>query len=109
MIIAILSAIINSMEKIPEELRYVCSMVSQYVEQKFSGLTSIAVGGIFFLRLICPTITVPKSYRIIDSNNELIFNLLFDFNFFLNSNFLNFFFYFFLFFIPTIFLKKNYF
>jgi hypothetical protein len=68
MINSILEAIFSSIDKIPEELRYVCSMVSYYIEKKFPGLTNIAVGGIFFLRLICPTITVPKSYRVVDGN-----------------------------------------
>ncbi|KAI8915768.1 hypothetical protein EDD86DRAFT_243749 [Gorgonomyces haynaldii] len=56
-----LDAIFENVQHFPNGLRFVCSHLYQMVESKFSGTGWVAVGGLVFLRVICPAIATPST------------------------------------------------
>ena len=62
-----LDLIFQSLQMIPQDLKIIFVIIAHNVEKKFPGFSPIALGGIFFLRLICPSLVTPQTYDIIDS------------------------------------------
>jgi len=59
-----LQAIINSYEDCPQFVHQLCHHLQEETMKKFSKHNSI--GGYVFLRFLCPAITTPEAYKIVD-------------------------------------------
>lgn len=59
-------ALQNAIDKVPAELREVCSVIYSTVEARFSDAASRSVGGFFFLRYVCPALVAPEGMGLLD-------------------------------------------
>ena len=64
-----LDVIFSSSNSVPFHIRRVCGQFETLVEKKFKGFGPIAIGGIFFLRLVCPAIVAPATYNILEGRS----------------------------------------
>jgi len=52
----------------PIQIRQACSFLKKYVGAKFPGSTLISVGGLFFLRFVCPVIVAPERLQLVEGS-----------------------------------------
>ncbi|KAI9483566.1 MAG: Rho GTPase activation protein [Benjaminiella poitrasii] len=66
-----LTVIIQSLDKIPYGIRWICKQIRSLTKRKYANATDSAIssliGGFFFLRFINPAIVTPQAYMLIDS------------------------------------------
>ncbi|KAL0478375.1 RasGAP [Acrasis kona] len=62
----ILKSIMNTWEQCPIELRYIMKYMREQSEVVFPNCGDICVGGLFFLRYICPAIVVPHLFGVVN-------------------------------------------
>ena len=60
-----LDVILASSNSVPTGLKKISCFVYRLVENKFQNFGVIALGGIFFLRLVCPSIVSPQNYNVL--------------------------------------------
>ncbi|KAJ3434076.1 ras gtpase-activating protein [Anaeramoeba flamelloides] len=74
----ILKNILNSLDKVPSEMRIICHYFKQVTEKKYPDNVEQIVGGFVFLRFFCPAIVSPFLRGIIDQkiSNKLRRGLL---------------------------------
>eukprot|EP01132_Coremiostelium_polycephalum_P003622 gene3622-4511_t len=60
-------AIEKSAPTLPMPFREICNYISKVVSEHFPGNEKMAIGGIMFLRFICPAIISPESFGIIST------------------------------------------
>lgn len=63
----ILDAILRSANEFPVQLRILSHFLGQEVSKKFPNSKHASVGGFLFLRFICPALTSPGAYGLLDS------------------------------------------
>ena len=65
-----LLTIINSIEKAPYGIRWICKQIRSLTKRKYPDATDFAIcsliGGFFFLRFINPAIVTPQAYMLVD-------------------------------------------
>ncbi|KAJ5078754.1 ras gtpase-activating protein [Anaeramoeba ignava] len=66
-----LDSILDSISKVPLGLRYLCAKLNEITSQFFSESQYVAIGGLVFLRLICPTIVAPNVFGILDQKEKI--------------------------------------
>ncbi|KAJ6249416.1 ras gtpase-activating protein [Anaeramoeba flamelloides] len=59
--------IFNSVEQVPIIIREICYYIRKITKKKFPEMELLSVGAFFFLRFICPAITSPQNYGIINT------------------------------------------
>ncbi|KAI7905507.1 Rho GTPase activation protein [Cokeromyces recurvatus] len=66
-----LTVIIQSLDKIPYGIRWICKQIRSLTKRKYPNATDSAIssliGGFFFLRFINPAIVTPQAYMLIES------------------------------------------
>jgi neurofibromin 1 len=67
----LLDSIFQNESMIPLSVRIIFSKISKISEQKFPGHGRLAVGGLIFLRLICPAIISPEQSGIVESSSQI--------------------------------------
>ena len=60
--------LIESSSAIPSAMRQVLSQISKFVEQRFPGKGSMAVGALLILRLVTPAIISPETYDLVKTS-----------------------------------------
>ncbi|KAF2077194.1 hypothetical protein CYY_001515 [Polysphondylium violaceum] len=60
-----ITAIQESTNSMPAPFREICNYISKVVTEAFPGNEKMAIGGIMFLRFICPAIVSPESFGIV--------------------------------------------
>lgn len=65
---SLLQRLINTVDELPYEIREVVSILARCVKQKFNNemIAKVGIGGILFLRFICPALTSPSLFGIVD-------------------------------------------
>ncbi len=65
-----LLTIINSIERVPYGIRWICKQIRSLTKRKYPDATDFAIcsliGGFFFLRFINPAIVTPQAYMLVD-------------------------------------------
>lgn len=70
-----LKKIISSHGDLPAPIRQLCHWIDEAVEKRFSGHSHTALGGILFLRFICPAIVAPEHAGLFKSSSEIPSNV----------------------------------
>ncbi len=65
------ASILASVVRAPRQLREVCHLLREEVEKKFPGTTRISVGGLMFLRFICPAIVAPVQSGCLENSGQV--------------------------------------
>jgi hypothetical protein len=65
---AFMSAIVASEKTCPLQVRELCRMLVHVVKTKFPQLGTRVIGGFLFLRVICPAITSPLQFGLVDTD-----------------------------------------
>lgn len=55
----LLTSVFSNARLVSSNLRFICSHLSEMVEERFPGAGKTAITGLIFLRVICPTIAAP--------------------------------------------------
>ena len=63
-----LTAIQNSLNQVPPELRRISAVLQNMVKPKYPNSVHTVVGGFFFLRLVCPAIVSPEGFGVVDGS-----------------------------------------
>ncbi|KAJ6253777.1 ras gtpase-activating protein [Anaeramoeba flamelloides] len=62
----LIDRIFQSYEKCPEEIKEICWFIRKQTKQKFPQMELKSVGAYYFLRLLCPILTFPDLYGVVD-------------------------------------------
>jgi len=62
-------AIVNSAAKCPLEVREICAQLSDIVSSKYPSFSLQAVASFISLRVLCPAVITPESFKIIKPDN----------------------------------------
>ncbi|KAL6307103.1 Rho GTPase activation protein [Sparassis latifolia] len=63
---SVLLTIVEQLDSVPFGIRWICKQIRTLVQQRFpdasEGSISSVIGGLFFVRLICPVLQTPQDY-----------------------------------------------
>jgi hypothetical protein len=60
----LIERILSALDKIPIEIRQIATLLYDGIVQKYESAARVAIGGLIFLRFICPAVTSPAMYGI---------------------------------------------
>jgi hypothetical protein len=66
----VIDMIIGSVEDIPIEIRQIATILNDECDKKYKSSLRMAIGGLIFLRFICPALTAPKLYNLVPEEIE---------------------------------------
>lgn len=62
----LIERIVKSVDDIPIEIRQITTILNDQCQKKYKNSIRIAIGGLIFLRFICPALTAPKLYNLVE-------------------------------------------